>query len=73
MENQATQSTTENNAGTVPDLTVTDLSNIRAILDIAVRRGTFSAAEISGVGAAYDRLNSFLTAVQQQAKPEEQK
>jgi hypothetical protein len=73
MENQDIQSTTENNSGAAPDLTITDLSNIRAILDVAVRRGTFSASEISGVGAAYDRLNSFLTAVQQQATPDDQK
>jgi hypothetical protein len=71
MENQETQSNTAENT-TAPELTVTDLSNIRSILDVAVRRGTFSASEISGVGAAYDRLNTFLTAVQEQAKTQEQ-
>lgn len=46
-----------------PDLTITDLNNIRSVLDVAVRRGAFSAAEISAVGAIFDRLNNFLNAV----------
>lgn len=46
-----------------PDLTITDLANLRAIIDVAVRRGAFSASEVSGVGAAYDKLNVFLNSV----------
>ena len=46
-----------------PELTITDLTNIRSILDVAVRRGAFGAAEISAVGATFDRLNVFLNAV----------
>lgn len=46
-----------------PELSVTDLKNIRAILDVAVRRGTFGASEISGVGAVFDRLNNFLNVI----------
>ena len=46
-----------------PELTITDLVNIRAIIDVAVRRGAFGAAEASSVGAAFDRLNTFLNAV----------
>ena len=53
-----------------PELTVTDLANLRAIIDVAVRRGTFGAAEVSGVGSAFDKLNAFLNAVAPQ-KPEE--
>jgi hypothetical protein len=52
-----------------PELTITDLVNIRAIIDVAVRRGAFGAAEASSVGAAFDRLNTFLNAV---APPAEQ-
>jgi hypothetical protein len=37
---------------------------------MAVRRGAFSASEASGVGAAFDRLNAFLTAVAPQQKEE---
>ena len=46
-----------------PDLTISDLQNLRAIIDVAVRRGAFSASEVSGVGAAFDKLNVFLNAV----------
>lgn len=46
-----------------PELTVNDLTNIRQIIDAAVRRGTFSAGEVSGVGAVYDKLDKFLTAI----------
>lgn len=50
-----------------PELTLVDLANIRSIVDAAVRRGVFNASEISAVGAAYDKLNTFLNAVQAQA------
>jgi hypothetical protein len=46
-----------------PELTITDLTNIRSIIDFAVRRGAFGAAEISGVGTTFDKLNAFLNAV----------
>lgn len=59
---QVEQSSTEQ----TPELTVNDLNNLRQIIEAAVRRGTFNAGEISGVGAAYDKLNSFLTAVAKQ-------
>jgi hypothetical protein len=48
---------------TQPELNITDLQNIRAIIDTAVRRGAFGAAEASSVGAVFDRLNTFLNAV----------
>lgn len=46
-----------------PELNVIDLQNLRMIIDTAVRRGAFSAAEVSGVGATFDRLNAFINAV----------
>ncbi len=46
-----------------PELTVTDLNNLRSILDVAVRRGAFGAAEITSVGQVFDRLNAFLNSV----------
>ena len=46
-----------------PDLSISDLQNLRAIIDVAVRRGAFGASEVSGVGAAFDKLNVFLNAV----------
>jgi hypothetical protein len=46
-----------------PELNINDLQNIRAIIDTAVRRGAFSAAEASAVGSVFDRLNTFLNVV----------
>lgn len=62
MENQEAQ---ENGGAQAPapELTITDLINIRSVVDVAVRRGAFGAAEVSAVGAAFDRLNTFLNAV----------
>jgi hypothetical protein len=53
-----------NEQQTTPELTVNDLGNIKAIIEAAVRRGTFNANEISGVGAAYDKLANFLSSIQ---------
>jgi hypothetical protein len=53
-----------------PDLTVTDLQNIRAIIDIAATRGAFKAAEMSAVGAVFNKLDTFLNAVAPAAAPE---
>ena len=72
MENQEAQVASDAVGGEgapAPELTITDLVNIRAIIDVAVRRGAFGAAEASSVGAAFDRLNTFLNAV---APPAEQ-
>jgi hypothetical protein len=63
MENQEAQVSEEAQAAPAPELTITDLINIRSIVDVAVRRGAFGAAEVSAVGAAFDRLNTFLNAV----------
>jgi hypothetical protein len=59
-----TQAQPEVQAGAQPELTITDLANVRSIVDAAVRRGAFGAAELSAVGAAYDKLNTFLNSVQ---------
>ena len=65
-----TQAQPEVQAGAQPELTITDLANVRSIIDAAVRRGAFGAAELSAVGADYDKLDSFLKSVQHQ-KPAE--
>lgn len=62
MENQETASTTEKQPAQ-PELTVTDLTNIRSLIDVAVRRGAFGASELSAVGATFDKLNAFVNAV----------
>ena len=52
-----------------PELTVQDLGNLRAIIDVASQRGAFRAAEMEAVGSAFNKLNNFLNAV---APPAEQ-
>lgn len=46
-----------------PELSLADLQNLRVVVEMAVRRGAFAAAELSSVGAVYDRLSGFLSAV----------
>jgi hypothetical protein len=67
MDDQA-QVTTETGVGgeapaAAPELSISDLQNLRAIVDTAARRGAFQAAEMSAVGAVFDRVNVFLNAV----------
>lgn len=58
QEEQVQQSVPE---GT-PELTIVDLQNIRAIIDVATRRGAFGAAEMSAIGNVFNRLEAFLKA-----------
>lgn len=46
-----------------PELTITDLQNVRSIIDIAATRGAFKAAEMSAVGSVFNKLDTFLQAV----------
>lgn len=46
-----------------PELTVTDLQNIRAIIDVAATRGAFKANEMAAVGTVFNKLDVFLAAV----------
>lgn len=59
------------------ELTVSDLGNIKQIIDVASQRGAFKPSEMTVVGNTYTKLEAFLNAVasQQQAtqKPEGEK
>lgn len=46
-----------------PELTVTDLQNIRAIIDVAATRGAFKANEMAAIGTVFNKLDVFLAAV----------
>jgi len=46
-----------------PELTIQDLGNLRAIIDVASQRGAFKAAELQAVGTAFNKLNDFLNSV----------
>ena len=52
-------------------ITIADLDTIKNIIDLACARGAFRGAEISQVGAVYDKLSLFLEAVIAQAKQQE--
>jgi len=56
------------NTTQTPQITVQDLDTIRGIIDLAAKRGAFSAGEASSIGAVYDKLTAFLSAVAAQAK-----
>lgn len=49
-----------------PDLTVQDLSSLKAIIDVASQRGAFKPNEMVTVGSVYTKLEAFLNAVTQQ-------
>jgi len=49
-------------------ITIADLDTIKNIIDLACTRGAFRGAEISQVGAVYDKLVLFLEAVVAQAQ-----
>ena len=57
------QTTQEQQAPAGPELTITDLQNLRAVIDVSAKRGTFSANEMEAVGATYNKLAKFLEAV----------
>lgn len=54
------------------ELSVSDLANLKSIVDVAVKRGTFNASEISAVGSVYDKLNNFLTSIAAQQQQQQQ-
>ena len=53
-------------------ITIVDLDLLRNIVNLAVTRGAFNAAEAKQVGEVYEKLTSFLQAVVDQAKAQEE-
>ena len=53
-------------------ITIADLDTLRNIVDLASTRGAFRGAELTQVGAIYDKLTSFLDAIIAQAKAQEE-
>ena len=62
-EAQAGQEPVQEEQAAAPELTVTDLQNIKAIIDAASRRGAFGASEMAAVGTTFNKLDAFLSAV----------
>jgi hypothetical protein len=72
MENQSAPQEEQTTAPAQPELTIVDLQNIKAIIDVAARRGTFAAAEMASIGAVYNKLAGFLEVVAPQAESTDQ-
>lgn len=60
METQETNDAVNNEEQKVAGLQVSDLQQLAVIVDIACRKGVFSAAEAGPVGALYTKLMNFL-------------
>jgi hypothetical protein len=55
-----------------PSVTVNDLANIYAIIDLASKRGAFQANELQAVGSVANKVKAFVDHVQaQQAAAQE--
>lgn len=54
------------------NISITDLVNIRNVINIAAERGAFKAEEMLEVGTVYAKLSNFLEAVIAQAQEQEQ-
>lgn len=65
-EQTNTQAAPETEQQPAPELNINDLLSMRSLIDVVTQRGAFKAAELSGVGLLYDKLNRFLEAAQQQ-------
>jgi hypothetical protein len=63
---------TEEQPQATAELTMADLTALKAIVDVACQRGAFKAPEMEMVGKTFNKLNSFLEAAAKNAQPEGQ-
>ena len=56
------------NEAQVPSLSVNDLAAVAQIIDLAVQRGAFKAAEAGQVGQVFDKVAAFVQSVQEAQK-----
>jgi len=55
-----------------PQLTINDIALARDIIDTAVKRGAFGAAEAKQVGTLYEKIDQFIKTAIAQAEEESQ-
>lgn len=66
---EAQTTATEQTEKVVPDsISLNDLQLLLQIVDLASQRGAFRGAELTQVGAIFDKLNAFLTFIAEQQK-----
>jgi hypothetical protein len=56
----------ETNQANPNDLTIQDLATMKGIIELASERSTFKPGELAAVGSVYNKLESFLKAVEAQ-------
>lgn len=74
-DNEKSQVTEENTAPAQEEagtLSVSDLSALKSIIDVASQRGAFKPNEMIAVGTIYGKLSSFLDTVAKQAAAAQQ-
>jgi len=54
--------------GQAPNLTVNDLAAVANVIDLAVQRGAFKAAEAKQVGEVFEKVAGFVQHVSEQQK-----
>lgn len=54
------------------DLTIQDLSSLKAIIDVASQRGAFKPNEMVQVGQTYSKLEAFLDEIARQQKAQQE-
>ena len=54
------------------NLSIADIAMLKEIVEVASQRGAFKADELTQVGAVYDRVTQWLTAVTEQNEPNEE-
>lgn len=63
-ENQTAEAAAPEAEAAPVSVTVQDVANAYAIIDLAAKRGAFQATELQAVGTVANRLKAFLDAVQ---------
>jgi hypothetical protein len=59
----------ENTTMPTPQLSVSDLQLVLNLIELTSQRGVFKGAELSAVGALYDRISTFVTQFTEVNKP----
>lgn len=67
QETMSEEQAVEQQESQVPEsVNLSDLGTLLQIVDLATQRGAFRGSELSQVGAVFDKLNAFLSYVQEQ-------
>lgn len=71
-QQETAQQETAQQEATPQSVNLADLGLLLQIVDLASQRGAFRGNELAQVGAVYDKLNSFLSYIQQQQQAQQE-